>query len=387
MKSTLLSFFAMRRFCGLALLLLLGSTAFPAFAHGDEDHSAPAAKGAGVAVTTPAVNTGIPKRLPDGSVWVPKPVQHQLGIRTELSLIKPQAVAVELNGRVMADPNAGGRVQATQAGRIEPGPTGLPVLGQKVKKGQVLAYLVPAVSSLERSNQEAALADLDAQQAMATQKTARYAQLQGVVPEKDIEAARLERDALSARGAAVLRGLTTTQALIAPVSGVVAASSVVIGQVVDAKDVLFEFVDPARLVVEALAYDAALTSGLGKASAAVPGGTLELVFLGGGRQLREQALILMFRVTKPDAPLAIGQALKVTALTDQTINGVALPLSAVNRNATGESFVWLHKDAEQFVQQVVQTRPLDARSVVVTSGLKDKDRVVSQGASLLAQIR
>ena len=95
----------------------------------------------------------------------------------------------------------------------------------------------------------------------------------------------------------------------------------------------------------------------------------------------------MFRVTKPDAPLAIGQALKVTALTDQTINGVALPLSAVNRNATGESFVWLHKDAEQFVQQVVQTRPLDARSVVVTSGLKDKDRVVSQGASLLAQIR
>ena len=34
--------------------------------------------------------------------------------------------SVELNGKVLMDPNAGGKVQPLNAGRIEPGPRGLP---------------------------------------------------------------------------------------------------------------------------------------------------------------------------------------------------------------------------------------------------------------------
>jgi hypothetical protein len=60
------------------------------------------------------------------------------------------------------------------------------------------------------------------------------------------------------------------------VSGVIGAASVVAGQVVEAKEILFEVIDPARLAVEALAYDAALAEGIAAASAPLPGnGALE----------------------------------------------------------------------------------------------------------------
>lgn len=285
-------------FTQAALAIMVAAVLSPiAHAHGDEDHGDAKPKAVAVVGVVSSSDVSAPQRQPDGSLWVPKAVQHRLGIQTLLAQVQSHAVAVELNGRVLADPNAGGRVQATQGGRIEPGPQGLPVLGQSVAKGQVLAYLRPATSSLDRGNQQSALAELEAQYAVAERKLARYEQLEGAVPQKDIEAARYERDALKKRRAAIGASVSAPEALLSPVSGTVVSSSVVIGQVVDAKDVLFEVVNPTRLVVEALAYDAALTQGLSHASAAIPGGTLALQFMGGGRQLRDQAMPLLFRVT------------------------------------------------------------------------------------------
>lgn len=373
----------------LALAMGAALSSAVVHAHGDEDHGEPKPqpKTLATAGTAAVTDTSAPQRQPDGSVWVPKPAQNRLGLRTLLAQVQPHAVGVEFNGRVLSDPNAGGRVQATQAGRIEPGPKGLPVLGQSVVKGQVLAYLRPSTTSLDRGNQQSALAEVEAQYAVAERKLARYEQLEGAVPQKDIEAARYERDALKKRRAAIGASVAAPEALIAPVSGTMAASNVVIGQVVDAKDVLFEVVNPTRLVVEALAYDASLTQGLSQASATVPGGRVALQFIGGGRQLREQAMPLLFRVTQADAPLAIGQAVKVTAQTAQAIQGVAVPQSALGRNAAGDTVVWLHVAPERFTPHVVRTQPLDAQTVVVTSGLHERDRVVTQGASLLAQVR
>jgi cobalt-zinc-cadmium efflux system membrane fusion protein len=375
-----------RRSARAALLLAVSSTL--AQAHGGEDHGdAPHAPTAVVAVSHTTMDASAPQRQPDGSLWVPKPVQRRLGLVTLLAQAQSHAVAVEFNGHVLPDPNAGGRVQATQAGRIEAGPQGLPVLGQSVVKGQVLAYLRPATSSLERGNQQSALADIEAQYAVAERKASRYAQLEGAVPQKDIEAARFERDALRKRRAAIGGSLGSPEALLAPVTGTLVASNVVIGQVVDAKELLFEVVNPSRLMVEALAYDPALTQGLSQASAAVPGGTLALQFVGGGRQLRDQAMPLLFKVQPTTTPVAIGQTLKVTASTAQIVEGVAVPMSALGRNAAGDTVVWLHKAPERFAPQVVRTQPLDARTVVITSGLHVHDRVVTEGASLLAQVR
>ena len=210
-----------------------------------------------------------PQRQPDGSVFLPKPAQRQLGVRTLAAVAGELPRSLELNGKVVMDPNAGGKVQPLNAGRIEPGPRGLPHPGQPVRKGEVLAYVVPAAAPIERANQAAQLAELRAAKALAEQRVARLQELADTVPRKDIEAAESEARSLAARIAAIGAGLDAREALAAPVSGVIAAANAVAGQVVDARELVFEIVDPARLRIEALAFDAALAADIGSASLAV----------------------------------------------------------------------------------------------------------------------
>ncbi|WP_024303455.1 efflux RND transporter periplasmic adaptor subunit [Pseudogulbenkiania sp. MAI-1] len=347
-----------------------------ALAHGGEDH--------GVANPAAAIASNQPQRLPDGSVFVPKDVQRRLAIRTVVGEEKAVPRTVELNGHVVMDPNAGGRVQAIQSGRIEGGPKGLPVAGMKVVKGQVLGYVVPAVTSVERASQSAELADLRAKARLAEKQLARLRELSGTVAKKEIEAQEAELAGLRQRAAA-LGAATGREALRAPVSGVIAQASVVSGQVVEARDVLFEIVDPARLMIEAQAYDAGLVAALTGASLA--GTQTPLAFVGGASALRDGALPVLFRLQQAGAtPLALGQAVKVIAQTRDTVQGVPLPAASVVRNAANESIVWVHERAEVFRGMPVRVTPLDGANVVAT-GLKPGVRVVSQGATLINQIR
>lgn len=372
----------------LLLAWVLAFSLSTAHAHGDEDHGDKAAPtNTGASPATPTGNGAKPKRLADGGVAMSKPIQYQLGIRTVQVKQQSNPVAIELRGTVVVDPAAGGRVQASQAGRIEAGPKGLPMLGQVVQKGQVLAYLHGANSSLDRGNQLATLADLQAQYAVAERKAQRYDKLEGVIPQKDIDAARLELDALKKRQSAIAASMNAPEALRAPVSGTIAAAHVALGQVVDAKDVLFEIVDTQRLMIEALAYEPAQASGLKQASASLPQGELALQFVGGARQLRGQALPLLFRILPSKVALAVGQTITVTAQTEQTIAGMVTPRSALHKQASGDTAVWVHDQAEHFAPRVVRHQALDARHVVITSGLRDGDRVVTEGANLLAQVR
>jgi len=371
---------------GSALLVLTGH----AGAHGDEDHSQSAPPAAIATVTTAAAMPGTstaPQRLEDGSLFVPKAVQRQLGLRTRVAVVQELAVTVELAGKVVADARAGGLVQAGQAGRVEATGAGLPVLGQAVRKGELLAQLRPVLSSMERGSNLAQIAEIAAQLAIAERKVARYAQLEGAVPQATIDATRLERDALRQRRSALGSGLNQAEALRAPISGVVSAAHAVAGQVVDAKDVLFEVIDPARLSVEALAYDPLPAGGVTRASAAVPGGALDLAYVGSGRQLREQAQVLLFRVQPGGPAVAVGQPLTVLATTAARVHGAAVPRSALVKTATGETAVWVHTAAERFVQRPVTAQALGALELAVTQGLAQGERVVTDGAALLAQVR
>ena len=84
-----------------------------------------------------------PRRLQDGAIFVPKPSQRLLGVRTLLTENGEASAALRMIGTLVPDPNASGRVQASQNGRLEPGDAGFPTLGQSVERGQVLAYVTP----------------------------------------------------------------------------------------------------------------------------------------------------------------------------------------------------------------------------------------------------
>lgn len=382
--------------------LAFAGLSFLALAGGGDDHVHPGDAKKPAAAVSPAPTFSAaggllesPQRLADGALFVPKPVQRTLGLRTALAEKGEFPRVAELPGRVVADPAAGGRVQAAQAGRIEAAAGGngggLAVIGQRVARGQVLAYLVPTLDAGSRADRQSARAEIAAQAAILEKRLARLEQLEGSVPRKEVEQAQIELESLRARRGALDAALTGRIALTAPVAGVVAAASVGAGQVVEAKETLFEIVDPRRLAVEALAYDAAHVAGFETASAAVPGSTLTLSFVGIGRSLREQALPVLFRIQPaPDGEppaVALGQTLKVLAATRGRQAGVAVPAAAVARNAANEAVVWVHEDAERFAARRVRTAPLDAARVLVNEGLAGGERVVVQGAPALSQIR
>ena len=361
----------------LGLLIALAG-ASPAHAGAGHDHGdAPAASSANG-----------PQRQPDGSVFLPKPAQRQLGVRTLVTEAAELPRTVELGGKVLMDPNAGGKVQALNAGRIEPGVRGLPNPGQAVRKGEVLAYVVPSMAPIERSSQAAQLAELRAAKALADKRLARLQELADTVPRKEIEAVESEAASLAARIAAVGGGVSTREALRTPVSGVIASANAVAGQVVDARELVFEIVDPSRLRIEALAFDASIASNIGGAMLAVGDQRVPLVFIGASRSLREQALPLSFRA-QGDAldQLAVGQPVRVFVQTKDKIKGVAVPVASLMKNPANQTVVWVKTAPERFEPRAVTTEPLDGVNAAVTSGLEPGDRVATQGATLINQVR
>ena len=341
--------------------------------------------------SAPAPATGSPKqpsRLPDASVFVPMPAQRAIGLRTQLTRMSTAPVSMELTGTVVADPRASGLVQAPVSGRIEPGPDGLPHAGQRVARGAVLAWLVPTVGVVERSARQAELADLDARIEIARARSERYQQLTGSIPQRDIDAARTEAAALVQRRSAMASGLSSRIALVAPVSGLVSTADAASGQVVDARDLLFRIVDPGRLMVEALGYDASLATGItGGSALTADGRAIALAWVGAAGQLREQVLPLLFRVGAGAPTLVVGERLRVIATTRDTRTGIVLPAASLVRAANGEPVVWVQSSAERFMPTRVTAQVLDADRIVVSAGLQPEQRVVTASASLLAQIR
>lgn len=366
----------------LPLLLGLSLLGPPALAHGDEDHSAD---------RTPAMlpSSGErAQRMPDGSLFVPKPVQRVLGLRTTLTRMQELPRTVELNGHLVADPNQSGRVQATQTGRIAPTSDGLPYLGQAVSADQILAYVIPVAASIETAGQRALLAELDSQLDLATRRLNRLQQLVGSVAAKDIEEARAELNGLRQRRTAVGGGLSSREPLRAPVAGVVSIASLSPGQVVEVRQTLVEIINPSAWWAEALTFDPALASRISAAVAqTLEGRALPLRFLGMGFQRRSQGLPMQFQVTGDGQGLSAGQPVRILVQTRERLSGVALPRDAITRADGGESQVWVQTAAERFAARPVQIQAVDGATVVALAGLQPGQRVVTVGASLLAQVR
>ena len=362
--------------CALATALFLGVT--PAFAGDGHDHGdAPA-----------ATNSKGPQRLPDGSVFLPKPAQRQIGVRTLTGTEQSLPRGLELNGQVQMDPNAGGKVQAMAAGRLEPGPRGLPSVGQAVRKGEILAYVLPSAGSLERANQQAQLAELRAARTLAEKRLARMRDLADTVPRKDIEALESEVASLGERAQAVGGGLSGREALLAPATGVIASAHAVAGQVIDARELVFEVVDPQKLRIEALAYDASVANDIAGAYIPVGSGKVALTFVGAARSLRDQVLPISFKAQGEGLnQLAVGQPVRVIVQTRSQVKGISVPAVALMKNPSNQQIVWIKTAPERFEPRVVTVAPLDGASVAVTAGLKAGERVVTDGAGLLNQIR
>ena len=346
-------------------------------AHGDEDTAA-APAGSGEAAA----------RTADGKLFVPKSVQRIIGVRTVLAVAGDAQPVSSLTGKVVADPGRGGLIQSATGGRIGAPAAGLPIIGQTVRAGQVLAFVEPPLQAVDRAGIARDLSDLDQQIALAANSAARLRRLDGVVPHRQIEEAAITLSGLQRRRAALGKARVAREALVSPIDGVIASSAVRVGQVVAAQTALFEIVDRSRLFVEANLFDRrGLAPGAKAVGRTADGTTFDLVFQGAGLVDRGRAAPGLFRVSGAPANLRVGEPITIDAPLGGRVAGVIVPRTALIASSNGLPSVFVKTHAELLEQRGVSSAPVDAGRVALLTNIRPGERVVTTGSELLGQVR
>src|SRR5262249_24611060 len=161
------------------------------------------------------------QRLPNGQVFVPKPTQRILDIRTVDARTETQPKAVVLVGRVIPNPNRSGMVQSVTGGRVIAPEQGLPRAGQKVVKGDVLATIEIAMPIADRTTIAERLGELEQLIAVAETKLKRLRPLseRGAVPQSQVTDAETELEGLYRRRDVVRDVRIAPEVLRAPLDG------------------------------------------------------------------------------------------------------------------------------------------------------------------------
>lgn len=330
------------------------------------------------------------RRLSDGTVFLPVVTQRLLQVRTAVACDGHVAGTRRLVGHVIANPTSSGLVQAEQDGRVERGAFGFPVIGQKVQQGELLAYLTPILSTSERAQLTREIATLRGMVAAKELEIARTREMP-LLPFRDgrILSLRLELNTLKSQRDALIEGLEGRQPLVASVSGVIVESQVRVGQVIEARHVLWEIADANDLWVEAEMFD-------GQPLSVVPGSTavtssgleMGLEFVGAGLSTTEsQSSPVQFQVTSIPEGVRIGERVVVNLRESGMQSGTLIPKSAMLRRPNGEMVVWSSFGPERFEALKVDWKPVDGRTVLIEAGISPGMRVVIDGAALLSEVR
>ena len=330
----------------------------------------------------------VAQRLPDGRIFAPKAAQRILAIRTIPAVEDEHRRSIEMAGRVIPDPNASGFVQTAIGGRLLPPPGGFPTLGTTVKAGDVMALVEPSLAAADQSSIRQSKAELDQDITLAERQLERSRPLarSGAVSQAQLEEAELTLQGLRDRRAALESLRMEAETLVAPVSGVVSKANAARGLIAATNTEVFHIIDPTQLWVEAalfgnvtVADDASVTGSDNQAVA--------LTLVGAGFAEDGQAQPVHYRVTQPSAKLRIGERLTVYAATASATQGISAPRDAVIRGANGENIVFVHIGPELFEARAVRVEPLDGSRVIIVAGIAAGDRMVTQGAELLNQLR
>jgi hypothetical protein len=328
----------------------------------------------------------VAQRLPDGGVFAPKSAQRILGARTVVATRAERRRRIEMPGHVIPAPNASGFAQSAVGVRLAPPPGGFPHIGGRVERGDVLAFVEPSMAAIDLSDIRQAQGALDQEIAIAARQVDRFRRLtdSGAVSRTQLAEAEITPEGLRARRASLDDVRIAPEPLVAPVSGVIAAAAAAAGRIAEPQAVVFHIVDPSRLMVEALAFgDEAVGA---EAAAVLAEGTASLRFVGAGVAEQGRARPLHFRLETPGAARP-GAMLTVLAETADAVTGLAVPRDSVIRAANGEDVVYVNIAPELFAPRAVRVAPLNGARVLAVAGLEAGDRVVTQGAEPLGQLR
>jgi len=320
----------------------------------------------------------------DAALWLTldKPAQHSAGIRTACAVaVRP---TVRLPATVVADPRHELRLAAPQDGVVEPQDGALPLPGEAVKAGQLLAWLRPVLAQPERRDLDVDLSNTQRDMQLGRLQIDRYGidenqHLEIKLPTPSIEIVANYRSAV-ARSGALNQALQRPIPLRAPRAGVVLRSPAAGGRIAAAGELLFDLDGQAGLAVAMEYDDADIDAAAVQHADTLDRRSLGLHLLGVTVDpvLRSRRALY---AADDEAGLAVNQLLLVEAPRALPA-AVLLPATAVFRHG-GRDWVWLHPQADRFMALPVRVGARDAEQLRVDGGLGGGERVVTRGADFL----
>lgn len=314
-----------------------------------------------------------------------KSAQRRFGLRTQLAAAR--APAITLPAQVIADPRRQVVLTADQAGTLEAPPGGFVDAGSSVRAGQVLALLRPALPEPQRRDLEADLALAERDVELGKIQIKRYGinlaeKFDVKLPTPSLQVV-LDYRTAQARAQQYGTALLQLIPLTAPSAGVVQRSLARRGAAVALGQSLFELSLSIPRAVELQFADRGFDAAAATQATTLSGRTLPLAFLGTAYDPALRLQRAYYALSSNDTGLAVGEPLQVRVPPVRAAAGHwLLPALAVVADR-GESWVWLHRQAEQFVARPVTVTPMGSGWVEVAGALDDDDRIVVEGAATL----
>jgi len=272
-------------------------------------------------------------------------------------------------------------------------------VGQHVKAGQLLAQLDGVDYRLAADASKAQVASAQANLELAAAEFKRYT---GLREQNFISAAELERREANYKAALFQLQQTQAQAasqgnqtaytsLVADISGVVTAVDMELGQVVGAATPVVRVAqDGPRDAVFAVPEDKVGSIQLGMpadvrvwASGAVLPGVVREIAPSADPITRTFTVKVVLK-SKESPPLGTTVSVLPRFNASAASEGIKLPTSALRQEGQ-QTTVWLFDSASSTVSsQVVQVATADGNDVVIASGLKPGQQIVSAGVHVLS---
>ncbi|WP_158675437.1 efflux RND transporter periplasmic adaptor subunit [Thiohalobacter thiocyanaticus] len=325
------------------------------------------------------------RRLPDGSLYVPKPAQRKLGIQTRLPQTAQGHNSISLVGKVQASPSGSADIVAALNGSLVPPEGGFPRPGQKVEKDQLLATLKPTLDPEQRADKESELAYLERDIYLIRKQIDRIKSQKVVRQDNSVQLdiREAELKGFLGRKRALERMFHAEIEIRSPIAGVVTEVGITAGENVKQGDSLFQVIDPESLWVEVISYDDGVIGTLSKAAIQSPGSRRALEFIGQGSQLRALGTPLYFDIENP-AGLNAGELVNVDIWYGAEIAGIRIGEEAVSVDPRGSRVVWAHVEPERFApRSVAEISPVAPGTAFIAGDFDPSVPLVDTGAALL----
>lgn len=306
-------------------------------------------------------------------------------------------------------PAAAGQVQiaAPVAGRIVTAARGVPIPGQKVKRGEELAVILPnpsknrveldaelrsAQSELEAAEKELQRVRELYQDKIVARRRLEQSERDVAVQRAQLDAARVQLGLLDPsqplpKGAAAQ---TIRFSLRAPISGTIVAANVTPGALVEAGHNLLSIVDLDRVWIEARLYEldiekvrnferAAFSAPALAEPVALTRPKARLLNIGSVIDPATRSVALILEVLNEQRRLRIGLQGELSIPTGEKTRGVAIPASAIVDDK-GVPVAFVQTEGETFERRELELGIKSDGYAEVKSGLKPGERLVTRGA-------